>query len=70
MSQQLPPTREASNGNFINRSSRFVFARRRWLGVFPLAQELALSLRRGKAQIVNPSLDYLCGQPGCNSFMR
>jgi hypothetical protein len=44
MSQQLPPTREASNGNSINRSSRFVFARRRRLGIFPLAQELAPSI--------------------------
>jgi hypothetical protein len=44
MSQQLPPIREAPNGNSIDRSSCPVFARRRWLGIFPLAQELALSL--------------------------
>ena|ERR1700682_951132 len=36
---------EKSNGNYFDRSSRFVFARRWRLGIFPLAQELALSWR-------------------------
>jgi hypothetical protein len=39
---QLPPTREASGGNSIDHSSRSLLAWRWWLGVFPLAQELAL----------------------------
>ena len=38
---QLLLTWEKCNGNYIDRSSRFVFARRWGLGIFPLAQELA-----------------------------
>jgi len=42
----LPLTKENPDGNHIDRSSRFVFARRRRLGIFPLAQELARSWRQ------------------------
>jgi hypothetical protein len=42
----FPLTWEKSNGNYFDRSSRFVFARRWGLGIFPLAQELALSWRQ------------------------
>jgi hypothetical protein len=40
---QLSLTREDSDGNHINRSSNRVFARRRRLGIFALAQGLAPS---------------------------
>jgi hypothetical protein len=42
---KLPLTKENPDGNHIDRSSRFVFARRRRLGIFPLAQELTRSWR-------------------------
>ena len=40
---QLPLTVEDPDGHYIDRSSRSVFARRRGLGILPLAQELAPS---------------------------
>jgi len=39
---QIPQTWEAPDGHSIDRFTGFVFAGRRWLGIFPLAQELGI----------------------------
>jgi uncharacterized protein YjbJ (UPF0337 family) len=63
---QLLLTWGKCNGNYIDRSSRFVFARRWELGVFPLAQELALSWRAVRPKDASPGAGIQISSEGGN----
>jgi len=57
---RLLPTWEAPDGHSIDRFTRSIFAWWRWLGIFPLAQELALGSCRQESRRAGHPAKQLC----------